>query len=335
MRFSSDQNQVGLYYESGTYGNPTGTLPKWIGQVTTHEPEENENLIELRHLGTASRNVDSFVAGQQEVGGTLTFRPQDFRFIGLFLGSITNSATASATKLNYSEVNNGQRLNAFTSGTLNPMISFSLEDSKSVGTAGSNFVRTIKGCNVNTLNISIDPGVPVEVEAAYIAQSVAFSSGTPGVLTANTDRPFMWSDCTVQLPGGTTLEAVKTARFIGANGTERSMYVGSGRASDVPAPLNRVYTMNITKDMTAETAKSLYDQYYKGGSAFNMVLDINADLSAPGIGSRHLIATFSGCKITDMTEPSAMEGINEQTFTVRPITASAIEYKSSGVSLPW
>ena len=255
-RFSSDQNRVALLYESGTYGNPTGLAAQWLGQILSHDVTENENMIEIRHIGTASRNVDSFVQGPIEVDGTITYRPQDFRGLGLFLGSIVSvTATYSgAQRHNYSEVENGARMSAFTSGTLNPFVSFQLEDSKTIST-GSNFVRTVRGCNANTFGMTIEQGTPIEIELGYIAQTVLFSSGAATTLTASTIRPFLWSDTTVQLPGGTTLETIKTATFTGENGIVATQYVGSGRTGDVPAPLARAYSVEITKDMTSETAK--------------------------------------------------------------------------------
>ena len=45
-RYISDQNQLGFFYESGTYANASGGL-QWIGEVREHTPDEEINMFEI------------------------------------------------------------------------------------------------------------------------------------------------------------------------------------------------------------------------------------------------------------------------------------------------
>ena len=81
-RYISDMNKVVLLAESGTYGVTSGTTNGglWVGEVTEHSVDDNENLLEDRYLGTNTRSVAEWAAGPRDVTGTITYNAQDFRF---------------------------------------------------------------------------------------------------------------------------------------------------------------------------------------------------------------------------------------------------------------
>ena len=306
-----DQGRVLLLHESGTYASVSGT-GQWLGLVTGHTINEEMGIIPLRYLGTTDRNVDQFIDGPKDYTGTLTFHPQDWGMTFFALGSIVDAGSPSPYTHVASELNGGAS-SAFTSGTLNPFPSFQIEDSHTVVGTGLNFVRTAVGCNVNTLSISAAQGEPVSVEVGYVAQNVNFSSGAATAVTEDTVRPFMWKDFQLHIPSGTVYEAVKSVNINVNNNLSPPHYLNGSEVIAPPVPGNRDYEVSVTLDAASERTKTLWDNYFKGGSTFNMIASFIAST-----GSRTAAFTFSGCKLIDMDSPTVREGVNEQTITIRP-----------------
>ena len=324
-RYLSDQSQIALLLESGTYGVLSGNAFP-VGLVQSHNITETENVIQTRYLGQGRRFAGQFNPGPQDVEGTITFMPQDWRLLGFTLGSIfTVSGTAQTENYlhSMSVVNTGTRGNAFTSGVFNPFISFSVEEARVGPTASQQFKRTIKGCNVNTYDLSLTQGEPANVEVGFIAQTGSWFSGNAIALTLGSNRPYLWSDATLQIPGGTTQESVKNLTLTINNNFEAPHYVNGSRVVQVPYSLNLDISLTATQDLDSNSAGSLYDTYFKGGSLFNAVLDIN---NTAGTGSNRLIVTFSGCKMTEMEVPAQIGGVAEVNYTMVPGSLSAIAY---------
>lgn len=320
-RFVADQNKVLFLYESGLYASPTGLTGQWFGVVTNHDIVDSTNVESIRYLGGGNRNVDIHVDGPLDHEGTLVFHPQDWKSLTFTLGSTLDGGapTPFTHDISESDSNDG---NAFTSGTLCPFISFTVEDSQGGFVAGSNFIRTANGCIVDSWEMSASQGDIVEVNVGYVAQSVNFSSGASTAVTAITDRPFLWQDIKVHLPSGTVLQEVKDLTVSINNNLEKPHYLNGSREISVPIPMNRDYEISITLDADNEVTKTLYDQHFRGGSEFNMIVAVE-DTTA-GAGSRDLFMTFSGCKLTEMEAPSPNEGIDEQSLTIVPKTVSVL-----------
>ena len=324
-RYLSDQSKVVLLLESGTYGVASGN-GFWPGLVQSHDITESENVMQTRFLGQANRFVGQFNAGPIDVEGTITLLPQDWRMLGFALGSIvTTSGTAQSDNYRHdmSVVNTGQRGNAFTSGVFNPFISFTVEESRTGPTANQQFKRTIKGCNANTYNLSISQGEPVNVELGFVAQVGSWFSGTSTSVTAGSNRPYLWSDATLQIPGATTQESVKQLSLNINNNFVAPHYVNGSRVVQVPYPLNLDITLTATQDLDSVMAGSLYDTFFKGGSTFNSVLDVNNTVEA---GSHRLVVTMSGCKMVEMTVPAQIGGVAEVNYTIVPGSLSCVAY---------
>lgn len=321
-RYVNDANRVYLKIESGTYGNSSGTAV-WLGKVTSNSISENQNIQEIRFLGTGDRGINQFDTTAKDYEGTITYYPQSMRMLGYALGSITFT-TGTTNTWAYSTVNNDIRQNAYTSGSLNPFVSFQLEDGK-ITQAGS-FVRTMQGCMVDSMALSASQGELVECEVNYLTQNVADTTNAPSSVSAIGSRVYLWKDVTVQIPGGTTLESVKDVNLEIANNFERPHYLNGSDVIGIPIPLNRDITCSVTADLMTENL-SLYNNYYKSGTGFNAVIDINGN---PGllaaIGSMHTIITLSGCRITSLEIPSEAEGINETTIEFKAGSISALEY---------
>jgi len=313
-KFIGDQNQLGFTYESGTYANSSGTL-QWIGQVQNFSPDESAGVIPVRYQGAGDRNVDQFVDGPLDFTGTFTYFPQDWKFLMFTLGSNVDAGSPSPYTHTISETNSDDG-NAFTSGTTNPFISFGLEASQKAPGTGQNFIRTFQGCVVNTMTISASQGDIISVDVDFVAQSGTFSSGAPSSLTPTTTRPFLWSDVKLHIPSGTVYEEMTDFTLTINNNLEAPHYLNGSRVISTPIPLNRDYELSVTLHATSERTKTLYEQYFMGGSTFNCMLEINAET-----GSRDAYIILSGCKLMDMDSPEGMEGVNEQTLTIQPKTA--------------
>jgi len=153
----------------------------------------------------------------------------------------------------------------------------------------------------------------------YIAQSMTFTSGASASVTDPTTRPYIWADTRLHIPSGTVYEELKEFSFTVNNNLEAPHYLNGSRQISTPIPLNRDYELTATLDASSERGKTLYDQYFQGGSTFNAILSVSASA-----GSREVIMTLSGCKMTDMEAPSPNEGVNEFNLTIMPQTVSVL-----------
>lgn len=316
-RFIADQNKVGFFYESGTYGSASGAM-QWIGLVTDNSIDDEENIEQVRYTGTGTRNVDQHVRGVFDTGGTVTYHPQDFRMLGFALGSIVDSGTGPYTHtLKETNTSDG---NQFTSGTYCPFISFGIEDSQGGYTAGSNFKRTLNGCMVNSWEISMPETGLMECTLEYFAQQNTFSSGASSSVTENTTIPFVADMRKVHMPSGTVLEAVKDLTISINNNLERAHYSNGSRVSQAPIPMSREYEISLMQHGLSQRTKEHYSALYRGGSEFNMMVEVE-DLSA-GAGSRVAFMVFSGCRITAFDAGTPNEGADEQDLTIVPKTMS-------------
>lgn len=331
-RYLSDQNKVLLLHESGTYATASG-LGQWIGEVTENSIDDAENKIEDRFLGTTSRSFDDFELGPRDVTGVLTMNAQNFRLPFWAIGSVFETSGTNSEHI-ASQVDTDKRQSAFTSGPLNPPISFTLEDSKQATGTGRNFIRTINGCTSNSITITATQPDKVSIATDYIGQTLAFSSGTTTAVTEDTARPYLWSSVTLTLAGSVISSAKETSLEIN-NNIESPHYLNGSRDIATPFPQNREYTLNVSLDLESTMAEVLYNEFYKGNSSFNATLDFDQDSTT---GSQHAAFTMSGCVITTMENPSTIEGATESTIEIRPQNVSATEYTSSSSAAyfnPW
>jgi hypothetical protein len=331
-RFVGDQGKTLFQYESGTYAATSGT-GHWIGLVTESNIATTENVNNLRYLGAADRDIDIFVDGARDHEGTATFHPQDWKFLGLTLGSTVDSGSPSPYIHTFTATNNDNSY-AYTSGTQNPFASFTIEDSQSsAGGDGFEFVRTAVGCNVDNWTFSCAEGEIATVELTYVAQSVNYSSGTSTAVTAATLRPFLWSDILVHIPSGTVYDEIKSVSLSAGNNLVRPHYLNGSRDIGTPIPTNRDYQLDLTLDASSERTKTLYDEYFRGGSTFNVLFEVTA--ADAGAGSRDCLMSFSGCRITEMDAPTTRDGVEEQTITIMPKTATVVVNDLIQLYNPW
>lgn len=329
--FQADANKVVYLPESGTYATPSGVSGGWIGLVTNHEPTESQGVTEIRYAGQASRNVSQFVDGPRDYEGTITYHPQNFIMLGYALGSMVDtSGTISTHTLSETNSING---NGFTSGTLNPFMSFTVVDQHQTNTTNQHLIRKYQGAVVDSWSLSASEGEPVECEVSYRAKSLVTGSATTALvptLNEQTFRPFLWSDVKVHIPSGTVYNTVKEVNFSVNNNLAEKHYIGPGsREIEISVPINRDYELTLTADATANWAQTLYDSYWNGGSTFNMILEVNA------AANRNALIYLSGCKLTEFGAPSPAEGIDEFSLTIKPQIANAVVSDVLSKYNPW
>lgn len=314
-RYLGDQTALFFAYESGTY-NTIDVSGQWIGLVSDYTPDESVNMYELRYLGTNTRNVDLMIHGPRDYTASFTYHPQDWKFLTFALGSCVDGGSPSPYTHTISE------LDSDASSIYHAYFpSFQLEDAHVTAT-GSNFVRTLKGCMLNSMTIGGAQGEIMTCDMDVIAQNLTFSSGAAPSGTHSTLRPFLWGDCKVYLPSGTdtALPNVKNFSITINNNIEAPHYLDGTIVIGVPVPLNRDYEVSMTLDADDAWTKDFYDKYFLGGSEFNLYFGVSVGTGS----SRDAYFTFSGCKIIDMDAPTLREGMAEQSLTIKPEACSVI-----------
>ena len=307
QKYLSDQNRTVFSYESGTYGVASGAR-QWIGLVQEHTVEPNMNVIPIRYQGSTDRNVDTFADGAKEWNGNFTYFPQDWKFLGYAIGSI-HDLTGSHI---FTETNTDDKVESQSpAGYPNALYTFNIEDSKNTGTAGKNFVRTIIGGMVDSYALTFSQGDVVSAEVGYIAQDSTMSSGAIVAVAATTTAPYMFNDAVLHIPSGTVVDNTKDMTFTLNNNLERGMYLTGSRTLTEILPMNRDYEVTATLDMENPNAGSFYYNYFIAGSTFNSMINVKGNAGS-------LALVMSGCKMTEMSVPSTLEGTQEQSFTFIP-----------------
>lgn len=325
--FKADRNQVGFFYESGTYANTSGTI-QWLGQVQDATPDPSINRLINRFQGTDSRNVSQFNRGPEDYTASVTYHIQDWKMLAFALGSNVDGGAPSPYTHTISESDNGEG-NAFTSGTRAPFVSFSLEIAQKTSTANQNFIRTLNGCNIGTFTLTANPGEKINCTIDVVAESEVFSSGAASSLTENTDRPFLWDDTSVFIEG-TQVENVALSEFVVANNPDARHLNNGSKEIASPTMGNRDYTFTVTTEGNTLQSASYYDQYFRGGSTFNAQLKIDAST-----GSRDCIITMSGCSMIDHDAPNPLEGTDEHVMTIQPQTVDVLVNDPIEKYNPW
>lgn len=328
-RYISDQNKVVFLHESGTYAVSSGN-GIWPGEVTDHTITDSENKLVNYYLGTASRSYGSIEQGPRDVTGKLTYNAQDMMIPFIAIGSVVSTSGTNSFHV-VTEVDTDVQQSAFTSGTLNPLRSFTLEDSKQAPGTGANFIRTINGCTADTTTITATQSEKVNVVCDYLGQTLDFSSGTTTSLTQVNTTPYLWSSVSLTLSGNSIDTAKEISLEINQNLTGPH-YLNGSRDISVPYQGNREYMLNVTLDLDSSTAKLLYNDLYKNKAQFNAIFDLNQDSSA---GSQHTVFNLSGCEIMNMENPSVSEGLTETTIEIKPQFVGGSEWNTVANFNPW
>jgi hypothetical protein len=275
------------------------------------------------YLGTATRSWNVALQGPRDVTGQFTYYPNDMRLVFWGIGS-TKSVSGTNSTHSVSEIDSNVRQSPFVSGTLNPPMSFTIEDSQQTVGTGQNFVRTVKGATPDVIKITNIQGDKVNVDVNYVGQTLVYTSGLTTAVTIPTTVPYLWNNVTLTL-AGSSLDTTKEIIFEINNNVTPPHYLNGSRDISVPYKGNRDYTLDLTVDLDANLTDMLYRGFYKGGSSFNVTYDLNADTTT---GSQHTIFYMSGCVITKMDSPSKLDGVTESKITIRPKNVTGSEFAS-------
>jgi len=319
-KYIGDSNQLCFQFESGAYASASGAR-QWIGLVQDHTAKEGVGVDPIRFQGNYSRNVGLFTDGKLEYTGKFTFYPQDWRFLSFAIGScqvLTGSKIITESDSNASNYAVPAQI----------LSSFTLEDSKKTASTGSNFIRTYKGCMVDTLKLTMKEGAIAACDIDYKAQQAVYSSGTVTSVTAIGSKPYMWSNTTIHLPSGTKLQNCIDYTLTIKNNLESRFPLNGSRTIETVIPLARDYDVKASFIMDSANASDLYNTYYIQGTSFNSMAELKSTN-----GSLYIV--MSGCRITDMTVPSPVQGLQEQTCTIMPTSINANVYDSVGGYTAW
>ena len=319
MKFLSDQNRTCFQYESGTYAVATGDR-QWIGLVQSNSTEPNTNVITIRYQGSTDRIVDSFADGNKEWNGTISYYPQDWKMLGFAIGSIQDLTGSHI----FTETNTDNRVQSINQ----QLNSITIEDSKNLGNAGSNFIRTTIGAMIDSYTLTAAQGELVSCEVGYVAQDSTMSSGAIIALAATTTAPYIFNNVQLHIPSGTLTNNSKEVVFTLNNNLERGFYLNGSTIVNELLPINRDYEVTSTLDMDEGNARTFYDSYYIAGSTFNALLSIQGTAGSLGL-------VMSGCKMTTMDVPSELEGVQEQSFTFVPQHVYGTAYDSIAKYNAW
>lgn len=319
-RYVGDQQKIAIILESGTYASVSGT-GQWPGLVQEHEINSSINTQEIRYAGQGNRDVGIFVDTALDEKGKMKFYPQDWRLLGFAMGSVVDGGSPSPYTHTFTAIDNNVS-NAYTSGTLNPFMSFTVEEAMVAPGTGLNKVKTINGCVIDTIEYSASAGGIIQANVDYIGQSVTYTSGTPTATTTSALRPFLWADVKVHIPSGTIIQEVRDWSFKLMNNLNAPHYNNGSKVIAIPIPENRSYELDVTIDATSERSLTFYTNYFKSGNTFNALLEINC--VDAGTGSRDIFIAMSGCKMVDMTDPTKSSQVTQQKILIKPQTVTAL-----------
>jgi len=332
----ADLNRTAMAYESGSYGNATGT-GFWPGRVQNFNPsDDSQGVQRLRYHNGTSRNVSKSIIGDENYGGVLDFFPDDWKMLMYTLGNGSDTTTGSPAYYTHtlSELNSDDS-NPFTSGTRNPFSSFALESSQMFAT-DSNLVRLYGGCVVDSLKITADQNTPIVCSASIKAQSMTYDSGAPVYTVAEpTGRPQITSDTEIHLPSGTAMP-FKSWNLTINNGfaRDKAHICNGSRVMAAPKPENRGYVFNAIMDAESTQAKRLYGIWKSGGDVqINGAIKIKSRYGNTASGTHWI--TMSGCDIDDFQAPNPMEGTNEWNLTLIPTAIDGTIQDQTEKYLAW
>jgi len=321
-RFIGDQTQTSIRFESGTYANPSGAADtgEWLGMVQNCNITEEVGRISARYNEGGTRNVQQKFDTVVRARAAVTFWPQDFRSLTYALGSCVDaSGTAAGLTHTFSETNS-DNTNAFTSGLDAPFMSFTLDDAKQFNPTGLNHIKTAKGLMVNQWTLNQPAADVCSIDLDCVGQQVTYASGAALSVTASTVKPYIANNTSWYLPSGTSskINEVNSSVTRIMNNIVAEPWQNGSNFVTQPYPTNRDYSVELRVDANTNWTKAFYDQYFKGGSSFNLWMQNYAT------GSKYLQLTFSGCHVTAMDDPSTFSAGQEQTITVTPNSCAGV-----------
>ena len=290
MEYILGKREQIAFGEETTYGtavSPTVVL----GREATFTPKDDQNWIEIRGSGTDSVTIDTFEIGQKTAGGTLSFAPQDWRFLKFVVCDGSSDITDTDNTTYYTHT--------FSNSV--DIASFTLERAMRL-TDSSDHVLTYNGCQVDSANISFEKDSIVKVDLEVLAKDV--SSGTTTTsLSVPTTLAFQYRNFKLTLNNSEVVE-VTGGNIKIENNLNDARYAN--------------YTLNRTKGESAPTIRrfsgtfrvNVKDKTYY--DLWNTASEIaNCSFVMQRGTNDKITFTPTGFRMKNAIDPTNLDGINE------------------------
>jgi len=309
--YRHDKTQI-TYGKEATWGTAAvGSI--WMGHVQSHEPDWNYNIKGVRYIGSNNRTKDDYYELATDIKGKIEVYPQDWRMLTYAFGKVSSAGGSAPYTHTITE-----------SGALP---SFTLEDifiSNTASNAG-NVKYLAKGCMIDTLEISGNPGEPITMSIDYIGQTGSkIASGTKTTVTAATTK-VMRSEMTElsNLTGAGingAISGLDTYTFRIKNNLSPRGYLNNSKDIGGIETGGVDYEFKFKIDATEATLSEFENGMHQAGSTFNADMYI---FRTSGTDQAHI--WMSGARVIDIDVPRQVEpGPVEIEITAEPQTAGAI-----------
>ena len=284
----------------GTYGT-AGTLIERLGRNAQIDPSKNsQNWTEIRGAATNSLNPGSFELGQEDFGGTLTFIPQNWKFLKFVLLSAVSDVTDTDNTTYYTHT--------FTNGN-SGLLPFTLE--RGIQTSGTDRVRTYEGCQVNSFSLAWDAsgqGNFVTAAAEFFAEDA--NNGTSVTsLTAPSTEGFKPRHVGLTLES-TLVSNLKSGTFTVNNNLSDGRYANFNlaRLKGESVQLKRNFVLTAVVDTKDDTYWDAFD----GGVVLTGTNKLVFDRGT----NDELTITFGNAYLNTASDPTNLDGINQTTLNI-------------------
>ena len=280
----------------GTYGT-AATRRILLGRDARIVPKNASNWIEVKGAGTDSVTIDDREVSFKQVGCTLEFVPQDWRFLKFVL---TDGGVGCVTDT----VSGSDYVHTFTNSKT--IDSFSLERGIK---HTSEVARLYTGCQVNSFNLSFDAsaGGFVKCSADLMARDVD-NTGSITSLTRVSTSGFKARQATITIDGGVETK-VLSGNFVINNGLDPGRfanYANDDTLKSESAVTTRRVSGSFTINLKDETYFDLWDALVKVPGACSLKLSKSAN--------DYVDFSFTDLHIEDAPDETNLEGINSVTL---------------------
>lgn len=288
-----EQISIGEETDYGTAVSPVFVL----GRDATFGPRDAQNWVEIRSAGSDSINVDERELGPKTAGGTLSFAPQDWRWLKFVLCDGSSDVSDSDQTTYYQHT--------FTNAV--DIASFTLERAMQHTT---DHVLTYEGCQANSASISFDSGAGAGGALIKVTMDVIAEDVNPGTsvtsLSTPTTAAFQFRNVKLTLNNSEITE-LKGGTITIENNLNDARYAN--------------YTLNRFK---GESAPQL--RRFSGTFRINIKDDTYFDLwdTEDAISNCSIVfqrgtndkatLTFTDFKMESTPDPTNLDGINEVTI---------------------
>lgn len=257
-----------------------------FGVFQAFEPADSKER--LRPRDGSSRDIVVTETLGESHGGEVTYLLQDARALEFVMGTYTEDST-------------GPPYNHTLTGAANDIPSLKVEVFQDGSTDN---VRTYTGCKVSSVTVSGSARSPIEVNLAFLAQTLAIGTSATATPSRISDDIFTYQHVvTISFNGSNITDNVPEFEFTIDNGLEERPQHGSTKTAE-PIPLNRSYSGSLTIEASDNTFYNAFQNDTNGNLVFTLRRTASSD---------EIIFTFAGVEFdnpggsVNVEELSSME----------------------------